>query len=237
MRATLAAIVIAGGFGLGVAGAANAGTVMLNFTGACADCTGTGVGTLTLQNLPSGPLTKDDFVSFIYKSNLVSFQINSSDIISVMGSINPNDLGKTYIDILQLGGTGWEFDRNADGTWSVSNQITFGMGTSEGTGGAGGGGGGGGGDGGGPVVGMGLTHASAGGDGSGQGADGGNSSDGAGTQTVVDDFGGSSDLRLVAGVPEPESWALMIVGFAGMGALLRNRRRVAPRTASGIETA
>jgi hypothetical protein len=227
MRATLAAILIASGLGLGVAGAANA-TVTLNFTGACTDCSGVGVGTLTLQNLPSGALTRDDFVNFIYKSNLVSFQINSSDIVAVMGSINPNDLGKAYIDILQLGGTGWEFDRNADGTWSVSNQITFGMGTSQGTSGGGGGGGGGG-----PVMGMGLTHASAGDDGDG-GTEGVNFFDGADTQTqIVDDFGGTSDVGLQGGVPEPESWALMIVGFAGMGALLRNRRR----TLSGIETA
>jgi hypothetical protein len=28
----------------------------------------------------------------------------------------------------------------------------------------------------------------------------------------------------VAGVPEPASWALMLVGFGGMGALLRRRR-------------
>ena len=234
MRATLTAIAIASGLGLGLAaGAANADPIVLNFSGACADCTGTGVGTLTLKDLPSGQLSKSDFTSFVYKSNLVSFTINSSDIIAVMGSINPNDLGKTYIDILQLGGTGWEFDRNADGTWSVSNAITFGMGAGNGAAGAGGGGGGGGG----PVGGgMGLTHAPAdGGDDSGQGVEGVNYFDGADTQmAVVDDFGGSSDFRLQGGgVPEPESWALMIVGFAGLGALLRNRRQAT----RGIETA
>lgn len=30
-----------------------------------------------------------------------------------------------------------------------------------------------------------------------------------------------------AGVPEPTSWALMLTGFAGLGAMLRSRRRVA----------
>jgi hypothetical protein len=29
----------------------------------------------------------------------------------------------------------------------------------------------------------------------------------------------------VGGVPEPESWALMVLGFGGLGALMRNRRR------------
>ncbi len=240
MRANLAAMVIAGGLGLGFAGSASA-AVFLNFSGTCADCAGTGIGTLTLQNLPSGPLTKDDFISFIYKSNLVSFQINSTDIVAVLGSINPNNLGKAYIDIVQLGGTGWEFDRNADGTWSVSNQITFGQGTSSGSGGVVGGGGGGvagggggSGGGGGPVIGMGLTHAPAGGgDDSGEGTEGVDFFEGAGI-SMVDDFGPVSDIGLVGGgVPEAETWALMIVGFAGMGALLRNRRRAS----TGIETA
>jgi hypothetical protein len=34
-----------------------------------------------------------------------------------------------------------------------------------------------------------------------------------------------SIIFLGAGVPEPTTWALMLVGFGGMGALLRNRRR------------
>lgn len=35
------------------------------------------------------------------------------------------------------------------------------------------------------------------------------------------------DIRLSAAVPEPASWALMIVGFGGIGAALRGRRRTA----------
>jgi hypothetical protein len=35
------------------------------------------------------------------------------------------------------------------------------------------------------------------------------------------------NVQLVTGVPEPASWAMMLVGFGAMGALLRNRRRFA----------
>jgi hypothetical protein len=83
---------------------------------------------------------------------------------------------------------------------------------------------------------MGLTHASGDGDGSGEGTEGVNYYDGADVQ-MVDDYGGSSDVVLRGLVPEPESWALMIVGFTGMGALLRSRRRSPSRGPFGIETA
>ncbi|THD61087.1 MAG: PEP-CTERM sorting domain-containing protein [Phenylobacterium sp.] len=39
---------------------------------------------------------------------------------------------------------------------------------------------------------------------------------------------GTGSSALVAGVPEPASWALMIVGLGGMGAMLRTRRRSIP---------
>lgn len=226
MGAAWKAIAVAGGFGLSLlaAGTADA-AVTLKFSGDCADCTGAG-GTLTLQNLPTGALTKADFISFVYQSNLISFQIKSSDVVAVMGSIDPNNLSTSYIDIIQMGGTGWEFDRNADGTWSVSSDIT--MGNPHPKGGAGGGGGGGGA----PFV-------------VGDGADGAPNSDlppsdpgfnigfftGAGDSTgFVDDFGGDGGFvidNLAPGVPEPAAWALMLTGFTGLGALLRGRRRLA----------
>ena len=37
------------------------------------------------------------------------------------------------------------------------------------------------------------------------------------------EMSGTAD-RLGGGVPEPASWAMMLVGFGGMGALLRSRR-------------
>jgi hypothetical protein len=219
MRASWTAIAVAGGLALSAlaAGSANA-AVTLKFSGDCGDCTGAS-GILTLQNLPNGAISKADFVSFVYQSNVVSFQINSSDIIAVMGSIDPNDLGKSYIDIIQMGGTGWEFNRNADGTWAVSSEITMGHGHPKG--GSGGGGGGGGGA---PVIGDGS------GGGSGDPPPGGgiNFFTGAGDQTgFVDDFGnnGGFVLEQTVGVPEAGTWALMLTGFAGMGAMLRARRR------------
>lgn len=39
---------------------------------------------------------------------------------------------------------------------------------------------------------------------------------------VACDGGGGGD----GGVPEPESWALMVLGFAGFGSVLRHRRRI-----------
>ena len=39
-----------------------------------------------------------------------------------------------------------------------------------------------------------------------------------------DAYTGLDNVRLVAGIPEPQSWALMILGFGGVGAMLRSRR-------------
>jgi choice-of-anchor C domain-containing protein len=38
-------------------------------------------------------------------------------------------------------------------------------------------------------------------------------------------FGPALDNVSVAGVPEPASWAMMLLGFGGMGAVLRRQRR------------
>lgn len=41
----------------------------------------------------------------------------------------------------------------------------------------------------------------------------------------VDDFIGSADLAAPGGVPEPATWAMMLMGFFGLGAALRTSRR------------
>ncbi len=45
--------------------------------------------------------------------------------------------------------------------------------------------------------------------------------------TVAGNSGVFFDDVSVAGVPEPATWAMMMIGFGGMGALLRTRRRTA----------
>lgn len=42
-----------------------------------------------------------------------------------------------------------------------------------------------------------------------------------------DSSNGSLSVREIAGVPEPAAWALMIMGFGGIGASLRSKRRFA----------
>jgi hypothetical protein len=36
--------------------------------------------------------------------------------------------------------------------------------------------------------------------------------------------GGSLTTNVVGGVPEPETWAMMLIGFGGLGSVLRSRR-------------
>lgn len=232
VSAATAAMVL--GLGLGAGGAANAATTLFDFSGVCRDCASVGTGTLVLNGAPNGPISTADFVSFSYKSNLVSFTLDKSNIVAMLGSFDPSRPGAEVIDIVQLGGTGWEFERNADGSWSVSSEIGASRQSGDGAGGSGGGGGfsfASGGEGGGSpgASGGGLTSFDGAGGGiSDWGSSNGGSSDGGSTR-VVDDFGPSSSFQqqlvdVAASVPEPASWALMMVGFGGLGAALRRRR-------------
>lgn len=57
----------------------------------------------------------------------------------------------------------------------------------------------------------------------------------AGFQGTGDEGWGLENVRVtgaaLAGVPEPATWGLMIVGFGGMGSLLRRQRRLQPALA------
>jgi hypothetical protein len=55
----------------------------------------------------------------------------------------------------------------------------------------------------------------------------------ASTGQALDSFtaNGGGNFSFTAGVPEPATWGLMIMGFGGMGLMLRNRRRAATATA------
>jgi hypothetical protein len=58
--------------------------------------------------------------------------------------------------------------------------------------------------------------------------------DHAGFQGTGDEGWGLENVQvtgLAAGVPEPATWGLMLVGFGGMGALLRRQRRLQPALA------
>jgi hypothetical protein len=60
-----------------------------------------------------------------------------------------------------------------------------------------------------------------------------------GTQTLVVNgtsggsgaFAGTIAFAPFVGVPEPASWALMIMGFGGLGAVVRTRKRASSATA------
>jgi hypothetical protein len=64
--------------------------VQYTFTGVCQDCSGTGVGVLTLQDYtPGATITtkSDNFVSFTYLSNLTSFSVTGAQLVYIFGAL------------------------------------------------------------------------------------------------------------------------------------------------------
>ena len=53
----------------------------------------------------------------------------------------------------------------------------------------------------------------------------------AGTPGTGQDAIGVDDVRFQSAVPEPATWAMMLVGFGGLGAAMRSRRRMATAAA------
>ena len=50
----------------------------------------------------------------------------------------------------------------------------------------------------------------------------------AGQQGWGDEHWGVSNINVTGGVPEPATWALMLVGFGSLGSILRRQRRLQP---------
>ncbi len=95
-----------------------------SFTGACTDCTGNGIGTLTV----SGPytlgsfLTLSNFVSFVYSSNLIPmFTISSSDVNLVVSGSLPSPLPAAAT--VTIANNVWRFSSSTSGAWSVGSPL------------------------------------------------------------------------------------------------------------------
>jgi hypothetical protein len=111
-----------------------------NFVGTCSDCTGTGTGTLVLQNYTLGnAISSSNFVSFTYTSNLTSFTIpasNLSTIVATLPSALPaeanvffeTNVSPFYVFISENAndngdwctGTDCDGDFGINGTWSLA---------------------------------------------------------------------------------------------------------------------
>jgi hypothetical protein len=104
------------------------------FTGICVDCTGTGVGTLSLTNyVPGAALTPANFVSFSYSSNLLpSFFISGP--VSISGSLGFVG-GPASISIDgtgPLGGIASFSTSDVDGHWQIGEVFISDFGNSHG---------------------------------------------------------------------------------------------------------
>jgi hypothetical protein len=66
----------------------SAATATFRFVGQCTDCTGSGTGTLVLQDYTLGEsLTAANFVSFTYSSNKLSYTLNAAQVQLLVGSL------------------------------------------------------------------------------------------------------------------------------------------------------
>jgi hypothetical protein len=88
------------------------------FVGQCTDCTGTGVGQLTVQNYTLGTaLNSCNFVSFTYTSNLTSFTLTTSGSYYLSGMLPVSLPAAATVRVFGTGDN--DFLSNTDGTWYV----------------------------------------------------------------------------------------------------------------------
>ena len=94
--------------------------------GQCTDCSGTGVGYLTLQNCALGnTLTNCNFVSFSYSSNLTTFTITLSNFASLNGSL-PTSLPSAAAVAILSTNPSQALLTQVSGQWVVGTPQDFG---------------------------------------------------------------------------------------------------------------
>lgn len=202
------------GLGVALAGAATpaaAGMVVYDFVGNCSGCSGMGVGEIVLKDFtPGQQLTAANFVNFTFTTSAGQVLITPAQLASFSGLLDPTNLSGAHFAISAGGQT---FDSTGTGFWQVLSSLNGAF-----TGG--------------------------GGDGGRQAQEPAFDPPSLPSIPQIDPpsppqsgFSGaddtesfqldSIDAQLPAAVPEPASWALMIGGFAGMGGVLRRRKRPA----------
>jgi hypothetical protein len=98
------------------------------FTGQCTDCTGTGIGVLTLSGYTQGNgLALSNFVSFTYKSNLLNL---SYDVATYIRGNLVNLPGKDYVVMVFNGGVAFYSLNTGSGSWCIGNNCEQDMGPS-----------------------------------------------------------------------------------------------------------
>jgi len=93
--------------------------VQYTFTGVCQDCSGTGVGVLTLQDYtPGATITTQsgNFVSFTYLSSLTSFSVDAGQLVYIFGALplSPGP-GELFLQDSNLD----VFNSSIGGSWCV----------------------------------------------------------------------------------------------------------------------
>jgi hypothetical protein len=115
--------------------AARASTVTYKFIGQCADCSGTGIGYLTLSDYTLGTdLSNSNFVSFTYQSNLIDPAISYTGIGSALDQIDtiigkiPSSL-PSIADVQLIrtisAGPVIVFESTTSGYWCASAEPTY----------------------------------------------------------------------------------------------------------------
>ena len=103
------------------------------FVGQCTDCTGTGVGSLTVQNYTLGDtLTGCNLVSFTYTSNLTSFTITAPGYLSgtlpvslpAAATVNVNNSTNGFSSNVNGNWVVGLLDHGTGGIWSLPSTST-----------------------------------------------------------------------------------------------------------------